>query len=231
MSKQLSCAIALVVGIATTASCKAAKDDTFTINGQPINPLCLDLSSRLEFTPYLTQPEDQGINDILNLNACQTSLSKGRFTPYPKENSICGLSPVKKSKQCARYDYPWGMNDNFDTSLLRGFTEYAYIGKSKSGIDVVYITRNAGGNGLFESIGLFKRIPMKRYRFSDSRENKWSKEPFIGLLNVGEIDATDCNAENFVEIKLNENTLTGAKCKWVSNNRKNTKEGFTIQIP
>lgn len=230
MSKQLSLAIALTVGVVTAVSCKAAKDDTFTVNRQLINPLCLDLSSR-DFTPYLAQPEDQDLNDILNLNACQASLTKGRFTPYPKENDICGLSPVKESKQCARYDYPWGMNDDFDMTLRRGFTEYAYIGKSKSGIDAVYIMRNTGGNGIFESIGLFKRIPMKSYRFGDSRKNKWSKEPFIGLLNVGEIDARDCNSENFVEINLNGNTLTGVKCKWVSNSRENTKEEFTIQLP
>ena len=211
MSKQLSYAIALVVGIFTTASSSIASDDTFRINGQPINPLCLALTYDSSFTLYLDQSRDQNINSILDLNACQASSSKGRVILNPKEADVCANFPRKSGKQFAAYHFPWGLNDDFDMTQRRGCISYEYIGKSKSRIDVLHIRSFGGGTGQFSNIMLVKRIPLKRYNFNEKLGRQWDKEDFVGLLNVGVITGGDRNSGSFLEINLTDNSLTGKR--------------------
>ena len=232
MSKQLSYAIALVVGIATTASSSIASDDTFTINGQPINPLCLALTYDTSFTRYLDQPRDQNINSILDLNACQASSTKGRVILNPKEADTCANFPRKSGKQFAAYHFPWGLNDDFDMTQRRGCLSYEYIGKSKSRIDVLHIRNFGGGTGRFSNIMLVKRIPMKRYNFNEKSGPQWDKENFIGLLNVGEIPGGDRSSGSFIEINLIGNKLSGTRYSPKNNaTTGGEKEEFSFQLP
>ena len=235
MPRQFSYTIALAASIAITGSCSTASDATFTINSQPINPLCLAISDDFfpTFTPYLDQPDNQNINNILNLNACQASITKGRFITNPKYPDLgCPPSLRKGSKQFASYDFPWGLNDDFNMTLRRGCLSYEYIGKSQSGIDVLHIRSFGGGTGQFSDIMLVKRIPMKRYNFNEKLGYQWDKENFIGLLNVGKIPGGDRNTGSFLEINLNGNRLTGMRYSPKNDiNAEMNTETFDFQLP
>ncbi|WP_156486735.1 MULTISPECIES: hypothetical protein [unclassified Synechococcus] len=231
MPKRLSCITALLAGIAATSSCGEANNNNFTANGMPINPLCLALTYDSSFTPYLDEPDDLNINRVLDLNACNVSTTKGSMTVNPKEAG-CPRTLEKGGKDFASYSFPWGANDNYDMNQRKGCLSYEYIGKSKSGIDVLHVRSFGGGTGQFSNIILVKRIPMKRYNFDEKLGHQWDEENFIGLLNVGEIWGGDRASGSFLEINLTGNRLNGTRYSPDNNATGGTKRvNFSFQLP
>ena len=226
--KWVKCGVALVLSICIMSPTLAINNN-FKINSQVINPVCVWIlvnrsadsgysasSTTPQLLAYFKQPKSQSINDIINLSACQASETNGK---------------VSKNGKLVNYDFPWGLNNNFDNDRRRGSFAYEYIGQSKSGIDVLVTHDFGGGTGQLNAIMLVKRIAMSYYKLNAKKQ--WTSVPFTSLALLAVIPGGDRNVGSFKTVNIVGNTLTGTRYseKNQINDHSHPDEKFTLPLP
>ena len=205
-----------------------AANNAFTLNGQAINPVCVWLlvnrnaasgHSVLEknnsLLSYFKQPPTQDIIYAINLNACQASQTNGEML---------------KQDDWVKYQFPWGLNNNFDNQRRRGEFSYHYVGKTNNGLDVLHAVDSGGGTGQFDRIIVLKREIITQYQVDSNNQQRPVK--FTSLILIGNYSGGDRNVGSFKTMNIIGNAITGTRYSLHNalNGKKVADEKFSFTI-
>ena len=182
--------------------------NSFTLNQKAINPACVwlllnthgyagytDTGSNVALSYF--KSKKQNIISSINLNACQNSHTAGKV-------SIVTMN--RHQAPLVRYQFPWGINNDFNQALAKGMFGYQYIGRSQNGIDVLKVISSGGGSGVFSGIALLRLQPYTLISAGPD-DMSWQRQHYNQLRLVAYIAGGDRASGGLKSMQIEGDTL------------------------